>query len=256
MHVHSPASIRLMMALTPKRLFLPFSLSSFLSLFSAFFLALTIGSINIFWKCVWAPKSCFQPWRTLCHSRHSGWACYGQWSAVHSRRIQDLFNIVDVSAYNHKPIPPTIERTRREHVKTAKRILRTAIANGEDAWLAILAHRNTPPREWPQAQRNDDWAAARRRYSQWTLTCSCRTPLAETKTSMTCSKGLTSRRFTMTGKQRTWIPLHQETRYSFTQRGWVHACGVKESCLERETSLARTTLSWRVGRKSGKIDEI
>ena len=54
----------LMMALTPKRLFLSFSLSSCLSLFSAFFLALTIGSINIFWKCVWAPKSCFQPWRT------------------------------------------------------------------------------------------------------------------------------------------------------------------------------------------------
>ena len=47
---HSPASIRLMMALTPKRLFLSFSLSSFLSLFSAFFLALTIGSINIFYK--------------------------------------------------------------------------------------------------------------------------------------------------------------------------------------------------------------
>ena len=41
--------------------FLSLSLSSFLSLFSAFFLALTIGSINIFWKCVWAPKSCFQP---------------------------------------------------------------------------------------------------------------------------------------------------------------------------------------------------
>ena len=52
-----------MMALTPKRLFLSFCLSSCLSLFSAFFLALTIGSINIFWKCVWAPKSCFQPWR-------------------------------------------------------------------------------------------------------------------------------------------------------------------------------------------------
>ena len=42
---------------------LSLSLSSCLSLFSAFFLALTIGSINIFWKCVWAPKSCFQPWR-------------------------------------------------------------------------------------------------------------------------------------------------------------------------------------------------
>ena len=39
---------RLMMALTPKRLFLSFSLSSCLPLFSAFFLALTIGSINIF----------------------------------------------------------------------------------------------------------------------------------------------------------------------------------------------------------------
>ena len=50
---------RLMMALTPKRLFLSFSLFSCLSLFSAFFLALTIGSINIFWKCVWARKSCF-----------------------------------------------------------------------------------------------------------------------------------------------------------------------------------------------------
>ena len=57
--------IRLMMALTPKRLFLSFSLSSCLSLFSAFFLALTIGSINIFWKCVWAPKSCFKPWRII-----------------------------------------------------------------------------------------------------------------------------------------------------------------------------------------------
>ena len=39
------------------------SLSSCLSLFSAFILALTTGSINIFWKCVWAPKSFFQPWR-------------------------------------------------------------------------------------------------------------------------------------------------------------------------------------------------
>ena len=29
-------------------------------------------------------------------------------------------------------------------MKTAKKILRTAIANGEDAWLAILAHRSTP----------------------------------------------------------------------------------------------------------------
>ena len=38
------------------------------------------------------------------------------------------------------------------------------------------SHTGTPPpREWPQTQRNDYWAAARRRYSQWTLTCSCRT---------------------------------------------------------------------------------
>ena len=44
-HLPSP---RLMIALTPKRLFLSFSLSSCLSLFSAIFLALTIGSINIF----------------------------------------------------------------------------------------------------------------------------------------------------------------------------------------------------------------
>ena len=43
----TPSSVcRLMMALTPKRLFLSFTLSSCLSLFSAFFLALTIGSIK------------------------------------------------------------------------------------------------------------------------------------------------------------------------------------------------------------------
>ena len=43
------------MALTPKRLFLSFSLFSCLSLFSAFFLALTIGSKNIF--IVWNTKT-------------------------------------------------------------------------------------------------------------------------------------------------------------------------------------------------------
>ena len=42
------------------------------------------------------------------------------------------------------PYHPQSNGLAESTVKTAKKILRTAIANGEDAWLAILAHRNTP----------------------------------------------------------------------------------------------------------------
>ena len=82
-----------------------------------------------------------------------------------------MFRHTTTSPY-HPPSNGIAEST----VKTAKKVLRTAIANGEDAWLAILTHGTPPRREWPQAQRNDYWAATRRRHSQWTLTSSCRTP--------------------------------------------------------------------------------
>ena len=105
MHAHSPASIRLMMALTPKRLFLSFSLSSCLSLFSAFFLTLTIGSINIFWKCVWAPKSCVQPWRTTglysIHWRQCNPQVYSRFidvSVTHSLYILDSLLLASYTA--------------------------------------------------------------------------------------------------------------------------------------------------------------
>ena len=45
-----------------------FSLSSCLSLFSAFTLFSRARNRSLYslWKCVWAPKSCFPPWRATC----------------------------------------------------------------------------------------------------------------------------------------------------------------------------------------------